>query len=157
MKKYLAVLGIAAAVICGSVALADVAGDEPFLCETQILTRAVPTESSFTAAASLNLALLNGYRVRICANSGQTLSGAGTMQAYWLSNRGSEVSRNLELDKSVNVTATSCQGAACRCMTWGDFQVAVGAGGRVIHATNGVTVSGGTDVQICYFGYKRLR
>lgn len=97
----------------------------------QSLTQSAPT----LVTEGLDLNDVEGFRVTVCAASGQTLSGAGSMQAYLWDNDLGLWARNPDLD--FNVTATT------RCQVSPDFQVMVAAG-RVYFAATGVTVSSGT-------------
>lgn len=137
-------------------AQADNTSANPYTSEAQALTRAVPVAADFVASKALNLNLVNGFSIMLCAASGQTLSGAGTLQAYRFDDRRGLVARNPGKDLAVSVTATSCQGAACRCQAWDDIQMADSSEVWVMFATNGVTVSSGT-VTVYYSGYRKLR
>lgn len=152
MKKMISV-----AILCcfAFAAQADIAAENPYFSEAQALTRAVPTSASFVSGTALRLDNLNGYSIMLCAASGQTLSGAGSLQAYKFDDRRGLVSRNPSRDLPVTVTSTSCQGAACRCQNWDDVPLADGLGWALFAAT-GVTVSSGT-VTVFYSGYKKLR
>lgn len=112
--------------------------------EAQILTRAAPT----TNIQGVTLANVRGFRVAVCAESAQTLSGAGVLHAYLYNAKAGLWMRNPSLDLTVSVTATSCAGAACRCQAWPDQRVPVVLGHRVLYATSGVTVSGGTTATV---------
>jgi hypothetical protein len=105
--------------------------------ETQDLTRAAPT----TAAEGQALSAAKGLRVTVCAAAGQTLSGAGTLRAWYY---GAVWGRNSALDQAVPAAA-----AGVRCWTFPDLQVHVRAG-RVLFAADSVTVSGGTTVTVRY-------
>lgn len=105
------------------------------LTETQILTRAAPTLS--TEGAGLTEA--RGLRVSVCAATGQTLSGAGTLKAWYLNPSGLW-NRNSALDLSIPATASGI-----RCWAFPDMAVLVRTG-RALFATDSVTVSGGTTV-----------
>ncbi len=91
----------------------------------------------------------------LCAASGQTLSGAGSLRAYVRDERTGLVSRNPAADLAVSVTSTSCAGSACRCQHWDDRPLGYSFG-KVIYASDSVTVSSGT-VTVYYRGYKKLR
>ena len=105
--------------------------------EAQALSRAAPTLS--TEGVSLGSA--RGLRVTLCAASGQTLSGAGALRAYY-SPSGTIWSRNSGLDLAVPGDA-----AGKACWTFPDVEVLVRTG-RVLFAADGVTVSGGTTVTL---------
>jgi hypothetical protein len=90
---------------------------------------------------------LAGFRIMVCAGASQTLSGAGTLQAYLLDEKSGLVARNPSLDMSVTSSGVRCQ-------AFPDFVVAGSkVEGRVIFAANGVTVSAGTTVTVYYRGY----
>lgn len=115
--------------------------------ETQALTRAAPGVMEFTPSASLKLLGLSGFRVTVCAESGQTLSGAGTLSIYMLDELSGLVTRNPGLDMSVTASGNRCQ-------TFPDLVVAGSRGdGWMIAAATGITVSGGTTVTVRYRGY----
>lgn len=91
------------------------------------------------------------YRLTICAVSGQTLSGAGTMLAYrydgalelpWVPNAG--------LNQPVTASGS-------RCTTFPDFLVVGAQPGRVRFVASGVTVSGGATLDVLLDGYGVLR
>ena len=134
----------------------DTDADYVHTSEVQILTRAVPTSASFAAATALRLNLVNGFHVVVCAEDTRTLSGAGALDAYRYDERTGIVSRAPINDFAVNVTATSCSGAPCQCMSFEDKQLAQ-SDGWALFAAHGVTVSGGTTVTVHYFSYKKRR
>lgn len=116
----------------------------------QILTAAAPSAST----DGMDSTGIKGYRVTLCATSGNTLSGAGTLHAYYFSvPAGGLWTRNPGLDLPVTVTATSCAGAACRCQTFPDLEAQSKIKGRVKWATSAVTVSGGTTVDVNVEGW----
>lgn len=136
-------LAIVAALCVSGSASAAWACSAPGLCtETQALTRAIPSIS--TPRDWVSLSGVKRFRLSVCADGG-TLSGAGTMQAYLKGATAPE--RNKSLDAPVNVTATDCQGAACACVVFPDFEVGVGVG-EFMFATNGITVSAGATVTV---------
>lgn len=112
-------------------------------------TATAPTAATdFTTANSLDLSKVEGFRVEVCAASGQTLGGAGSVDAY-LTNAFGEVLRGKGADNPISVSATSCGGSACRCQVFPDQWVnGSAAGGRVMYIPNGVTVSGGSTVVV---------
>jgi hypothetical protein len=135
-----------ASMLSGQLTGGQLATGDRYAQEAQALTRAAPTEASFTLTASMSTFRLTGFRVMVCADAGQTLSGAGTLQAYLLDEKSGLVARNNDLDLSVDE-------AGDRCQAFPDFAVAGSrAEGRVIFAATGVTVSGGT-VTVFYRGY----
>lgn len=133
---------IAVAVLVPLVALATVTNR--LWSEDQILTRAAPS----AVTDGMFLKDVVGYRLTVCAASGQTLSGAGALRAWYYSYESGVWGRNPTLDQTITVTATSCAGAACRCQTFPDFEVVANQGGRVLFATDAVTVSGGTTATV---------
>jgi len=96
-------------------------------------------------AEGANISSANGYRLSICAASGQTLSGAGTMQAYWCDTLTALCYRNPLNDQNVT-GAVSGQ----RCVTWPDFQIAAITGNpdSVVFAASAVTVNGGSALTV---------
>lgn len=111
--------------------------------EAQALTRAIPAIA--TATDWVPLTGIRAFDVEVCAESGQTLSGAGSLQCY---RKGAVAAlRNPSLDLNITVTATSCAGAPCRCQTFPNFKTAVGIG-AFMFAASAVTVSGGTTVTV---------
>lgn len=107
--------------------------------ESQALTRAAPNATTH----GFPLDNARAVRVTLCAASGMTLSGAGTLESWYLKPGG------LATDWSLgNVTLTVPAGAAGkRCTTFPDAEVYVRAG-RGLWATKAVTVSGGTTVEV---------
>jgi hypothetical protein len=131
-----------------------------------VATGTAPTAATFTVTNgstignSIDLTQVDGFRVEVCAASGQTLSGAGAERAYLLNHNG-EVLRNPGLDLSISVTATgsaSCFGAACRCQVFPDQHVsASAASGLVMYVPDAVSVSGGTTLTTRISGHKDSR
>ena len=105
--------------------------------ETQALTRAAPS----LATDGQTLSQARNLRVTLCAGTGETLSGAGALRAWYMT-PGNTWSRTPELDLSVSTSGV-------RCHTWPDLEVGARAG-RVLFAADGVTVSGGTTVTVRY-------
>jgi hypothetical protein len=118
--------------------------------ETAPLTRAAPSATPVqgTVGAGMALSQVAGAWISVCAASGQTLSGAGTLDAYYYDPYAALWMRDPDLDLTVTVTATSCGGSPCRCQVWPDFQIGAGKGGTVLFATKSITVSGGTTVVV---------
>lgn len=113
--------------------------------ESQALTRAAPS----AATEGMLLTRVAGYRVSICAASGQTLSGAGSLQAYYFDPAREVWIRNPTLDRSVTVSGSRCQ-------AFPDATTLVRFG-RVLYATSSVTVSGGTTVTVRIDAYLESR
>lgn len=105
--------------------------------EPQALTRAAPTTSCLAAVPEgMDLRGVRGYRLMIEADSGQTLSGAGNLRAWYYDFAVGAWNRSPALDMAVTLTATRRQGYA-------DVATLVRSG-CVLYAADGVTVSGGT-------------
>lgn len=98
-------------------------------------TRPAPT----AATEGLSLTGVTKFRVFVSAASGQTLSGAGTLQAYvWedgLNSGSGGWARNPDQDVTVNASAVQAMASS-------DLVVGVGTG-RVVFRANGVTTSSG--------------
>lgn len=125
MKRFLA-----AGLACLS--FAAFAAPARFITEAQALTRAVPT----LATEGMGLSGVKGYRVSVCAESGQTLAGTGNLRA-WLYNPDAGLwMRNPALDLAITVTV--------RCQVFPDVRVAAELEHRVLYANDTVGVSGGT-------------
>lgn len=118
--------------------------------ETAPLTRTAPSATPVdgTVGSGLKLSLVVGGYISVCAASGQTLAGAGTLDAYYYHPGAALWMRNPGLDLTISVTATSCAGSPCRCQIFPDFSVGAPKAGYILYATNGVTVSGGTTVVV---------
>lgn len=102
--------------------------------EAQALTRAAPTLES----EGLSLNEVNGYRLFLDAANGQTLSGGGTLQAYyWCADTNSWI-RNFDLDQPIPAGA-----AGQNKVVFADLVLSTPFG-RVLYAANAVTTSGGT-------------
>lgn len=147
------------------IALALVAGAaeaqvQRFASENQALSRAAPTTSAtFTAlntdgtGKALELARLVSFRVSVCATGSNTLSGAGSLRAYLYDRKFLKVKRNPSLDLTISVTATSCGGSPCRCQVFPNQSTgSLSAGDILLYATDSVTVSAGTTVDVEYVG-----
>lgn len=118
---------------------------------SQSLTGSVPTATTTGwFALDRRFTFIRAY---VCAGSGQTLSGAGTLQAYWRfeKNDGTKlVMRNPSLDLTVSVTATSCTGSACRCQVFTDRRT--GGVGSLFYVPSGVTLSSGSTAAVGIVG-----
>lgn len=111
-----------------------------FTCAAGTCTETAPSTNTGTA-----LQYVQSYYVRVCADSGQTLSGAGTMRDYHcsaaLSPSCSQVNEN---NKSVTLTE--------RCQEWPSFVVPYidTTADTMFWSPNGVTVSSGNlTIYIC--------
>lgn len=130
---------------------ASAALPQRYLSDVQALTRAAPTLDT----EGMSLTSSNGYPIRafliaVCAEEGQTLSGAGSLRAWVYHPRLARWMRNAELDKAVTLTGEDCQ-------TYSDFTpLYLGDGRRLLYAADGVTVSGGTTVTVHHDGVTAL-
>jgi hypothetical protein len=109
-------------------------------CTTGTCARAAaPT----TNAEGMSLYMVTGYRLSICAAIGQTLSGAGTMQAYWCDSLSALCMRSPQLDQSVTASGVQCQ-------AFPDFiaSFVTYLADSVVFAASGVTVSGGSALTV---------
>lgn len=109
-------------------------------CSAGSCTRADPTLST----EGMNLAGISGYRLKVCAAVGQTLTGAGTMKAWTYDADEGVWTRGKDLDQSVTESTKRCQ-------TFPDFITGV-RGDRVLFAASGVTVSGGATLDVLLAG-----
>lgn len=96
-----------------------------------------------TSTEGMSLGGVGGFRLSICAASGQTLSGTGTMQAYDYVVAEGLWSRDVGLDQTVTATG--------RCQTFPDFIVG-GRFDRVRFVSSAVTVSAGTTLDVILDG-----
>ena len=107
-------------------------------CVAGSCTRAAPT----VAAEGLDLGGAKGIRLSVCAASGQTLSGAGTMRAWYYSPKAAKWMRNPGLDFVVTASGVQCQ-------VFPDLLATVNQdGSKVIWAADAVTVSGGAALVV---------
>lgn len=119
--------------------------------QSQTLTQAAPsatcTGASTSATCGLDLATLKGYRVcvQVAIPASQTLSGAGSLQAYYYDYDLAAWARS---DTSLDFTV-SASGVAQACSP--DYAV-LAQKGRVYYAATGVTVSAGTTVTVSVVG-----
>ena len=104
--------------------------------EAQALTRSPAAPTLITEGMSL--VRVSGFRVILSAASGQTLSGAGSLDCYLWDDTNSAWIRNPDLD--IDLAAAH---SGVRRVVFPDQEVTVPYG-RVLYAANGITVSGGT-------------
>lgn len=125
------------------IATAAFAVEAVFLDESQACSAGTCARASdpSTATEGMYLGDISHFRVSICAASGQTLSGAGTLQAWRYDTRNGIWERNNDLDQTVD-------GSGKRCQAFPDFTVGVHNADRVLFAASGVTVSGGSAVDV---------
>lgn len=110
------------------------------LTVTQNLTGSAPT------LATQGASLINGagLRLGVSAPSGQTLSGAGSIAIYLYNPSLAAWVRNPDLDLAITAAH-----AGVRRVTFPDQPIAVPLG-RVLGVPVGVTVSGGTTVDVTH-------
>jgi hypothetical protein len=102
--------------------------------------------SPTTSTNGMTLGGVRSFRITICAASGNTLSGAGTMQAWGFSNAEGIWVRNSDLDLTVSLST--------RCQRWADLLTGVSYD-RVDYISNAVTVSGGSTLDVMIEGQSR--
>lgn len=149
MRRFFPVLAlglllsaIAAAAAPTRTANETAAGSNAQACSAGSCTRAAPSAST----EGLFLTGLTGYRLEICAAAGQTLSGAGTMKAYLYDYTAALWMPAPALDQPVTASGT-------RCTPFVDFNLTIRFDARVLFAASGVTVSGGTGLDVYLAGY----
>lgn len=123
------------------VALAqDAAGTVRRWSEAQALTRAAPTTSCLASVSpeGIDWRGVRGFYLILEADSGQTLSGAGSLRAWHYDFTFAAWVRVPELDLTVPAGASGLRRYA-----WGDRSTEVRTG-CVLYAADTVTVSGGT-------------
>lgn len=133
MKRFIAVV----ALLAGVVALADtdLPGKFRRWTEAQALTRAAPT----VVTEGLPLVDVAGFRILVCPAANQALSGACTEKLWLWDNDIAAWVRSTTLDRSFSVTGLG--NGVC----WGSDDIPTVAGsGRVLAASSGCTVTGGT-------------
>lgn len=160
--KRLGLLSLLAVLSANAQSRAPRANSNPLLA----LTAAIPSGTPFpelpanlpartagqssTVNGALHLTTCTEYQVTVCAASGQTLAGAGTLSVYywsdWMSPSSTGWPRNAGLDETISVTSTSCAGAACRCQTF-PTHAATGLGWIYV-APNAVTTSDSSSVRV---------
>ena len=114
--------------------------------ESQPLTRPTPTTapSVGTVGSGMSLTGVYGARVTLCPTAGQTLTGAGTLRAYYWHSSVATWMRNPDLDLSVGSATTT----ANPCRVWPDWTTSVRGGGFILSASDGIGVSGGSAVVV---------
>lgn len=153
--------------ILGSIALPPAIylgtqGDPAYYARSAPASDPMPTSTS----PAFDLLNVNGWRLQICAPKGMTLGGSGSMHTYLISNKTGNIHRNVDMDKTVTVTATSCEGAPCQCEVWTDIDQRAQIGGGLYFVQNGVTVTdvdggaftdGGKVISISIDGWRNRR
>lgn len=118
----------------------DAAGTVRRWSEAQALTRSAPTASCLAASSpeGVDWRGVRGFYVRLEADSGQTLSGAGSLRAWRYDFGEGAWVRVPELDLTVPAGASGL-----RRYGFGERSTVVRTG-CVLYAADSVTVSGGT-------------
>lgn len=104
---------------------------------TQTATGGAPTLGN----VGMGLDGVEGYRVSVCAESGQTLSGTGTLRAYGYHSDAGLWMRVPAIDLTVSASGV-------RCMMFPDIKPGVNSNHRVYFATDTVAISGGTNLDV---------
>jgi hypothetical protein len=104
------------------------------------LTGSAPSSAPTATTDALKLNGVIGFRLTVCATSGNTLTG-GTLRAYVYSSSLGLWSRNPDLDQTIG-TPTH------RCRHFADQSVVAGNNDWVKYVTDAVTVSAGTTVTV---------
>jgi hypothetical protein len=133
MKKFLAALLLIPSLAYGAAGTWALIGTGPssraFNCTTAGVTCDAPT----LVTDGVSLKGVGGVTVTVCATTGQTLSGAGTLTAYvW-----NEATSTWANAPDYNLTVTS---SSVRCQNFAPFWVA-DTHGRIAWVTTGVTAS----------------
>lgn len=95
------------------------------------------------ATEGVSLEFVKNWRVIVSADSGQTLAGAGTLQAYHY-NPTTGWARNPDLDLTISVTASTY-----RSQVFSDVLVGPPMG-RLRYVPSGITLSSGSNVNVRY-------
>ncbi len=117
------------------------AGNTTFV-EAQLLTRAAPT----LATEGQALKDFTALTVVLEAESGQTLSGAGSLHAYFYDIDVGAWVRMPDLDLLVTASGV-------RRVAYSAFQVIGPRNSRIMFACNAVTASGGTTATVYQLGF----
>lgn len=123
-------------------------------CTAGTCTTAAPSGAitdGQTGAPGRNLLGVRGFHLQVCAASGQTLSGAGTLDGYWYSYNSANPTA-WAYSVAVSQTITSAW-ASKRCAVFGTSKTPDGGLGSLFVAANGITVSGGANVTIMLDGW----
>lgn len=112
-------------------------------------------DAAATDGASLRSA--SGWDVYVEADSGQTLSGAGTLQAYWYSDNQARWMRAPDFDITIPAGAASNRGYYPLAGSPGKGIPVIVQSGRIGYAPSGVTVSsGGVTIYIDVYAAERV-
>lgn len=148
MRRHLQLVAVALGLALTAHAGAPYATGTTMACASRTFTCSAGTctETAPSTNTGLALAYVQSYYVRVCADSGQTLSGAGTMRDYHCSALLSPACARV-LDNNLSVTA-----AAVRCQEWAPFVVPYidTTSDTMFWSPSGVTVSSGDlTISIC--------
>lgn len=123
-------------------------------CTAGTCTTAAPSGAitdGQTGAPGRNLLGVRGFHLQVCAASGQTLSGAGTLDGYWYSyNSANPIAWAYSV--AVSQTITSAW-TGKRCAVFPTSRTSDGGLGSLYIAANGITVSGGASITIMLDGW----
>lgn len=111
-----------------------------------------PGEGTVQLSDGLRTAGLLAVRVSVLANSGQTLSGGGTLDCWIYDDAQTFWFRLPELDLQVNWPGPGST-TVRRGRMFPGIRIPPRLGGRVLWVANGITVSGGTDVLVRIDGF----
>lgn len=136
MKKTLAVV-LMLAVLVPLTALAQATTGDGWWQESQALNRTAPS----AASEGLLVTRMPGFRITVCAPSGQTLT-SGTIKMYYYNAPLALWTRNPSLDQTITA-------AGERCQTFTDFRTSfLVKSARMLPAASSVVLSGGTTVTV---------
>jgi hypothetical protein len=141
-----------------------------------------PLPTEFSGGKGMSLAAYEGVQVTVCASNGHTLSGAGLLKWWvwepWVPNsssstpsfdldladadRGEECSYSTLADGGVVSGVGAGDGGSnltyrCRCLRFSDWKVGGLSSRRVILEGEGVTASGGDQIEVRIVGLQVLR
>ena len=120
----------------------DASGTVRRWSESQALTRPAPTASCLASVSpeGMDLRYVRGYRVSVAAESGQTLSGTGTLRAYHYDFTLGSWARTPALDVTLSTSGVRT--------IWLPDAATLVRSGSVLDAADTVGVSGGTTVTL---------
>ena len=138
MKKK--VLGIASVLIASAISWAAISKSETTTVSGGVATASDPSGT----ALGIDIGRTTGFRLTICAASGQTLSGGGEVKIWLYNSQATLWADNPSLKRSVT--------SSKRCEAFPDFdssKIPINSS-RVYAQPNGVSVSGGASVTVYY-------
>jgi hypothetical protein len=131
-------------------------------CASGVCARSTsPAASEFLANRGMSLASpYEGAMIQICAASGQTLTGTGTLRVWawnpWLPLDPS-TTKQLVLHVSDVWVDSACNGSACRCVHWTDWRMGGYSARRVMVEAVDVGVTGGSALEVRLVGLEAIR